>query len=120
MNTAITNELWAGLDEMRRISRLILVALEEDDLDRVQALARRSSELTALVERELGDAADADGELAECLFELSRMNGRIVEVLRSRRDEARDAMAEARRRRFQVVGRQIGCPAEAAFVNRHR
>lgn len=119
MTTATIIDLWPALDELRRTSRLVLVALEEDDLDRVQMLAARSQELAGIVESGLAGHPSSPA-LAETLGELRAMNDRIVQVLAERRDAAAASVAEARRQRFRVVASRRERHEDAGFVNQRR
>jgi chorismate mutase len=112
-------DLWPALDELRRTSRLVLIALEADDLDRVQTLAARSQELASTVENGLKDHPSSP-KLATILRELHAMNDRIVTVLAERRAEAAQAVAETRRQRFRVVASRPQRSEDAGFVNQRR
>lgn len=112
-------DLWPALDELRKISRLVLVALEENELDRVQELAMRSRELATVIEEGLVDHPRS-AELEAILRELRGMNDRILEVLVEQREEAAQSIAETRRQRFKVLASKRDAAEDAGFVNRVR
>ena len=96
-------EFWDSLQELRKLSQLVLVALEADNLDEVQKLANRSDRLLAIVKPEIDRRSHlGDTELSVILDGLKTMNDRIVVVLNEKRSETAIEIERTRNSRNQV------------------
>ena len=60
-NYSITPDFWKKLAEIRSLSRLVLVALEEENVEEVERLSRDSERLMA----EIRPTVEARGQAAE-------------------------------------------------------
>ncbi len=100
---------WKRLTRLRAISRLILAALEEDDVDRVKALSEeaeeRMAEIRPIIESRLQDPdrTEDDAQLAEMVGDLKLMNDRILDVLSVKAEETRRAIGEAKETRLRLM-----------------
>ena len=117
---------WLALHRVRQASRLILVALDDDDLDQVQRLsrvcARDMDRIRPAIEARLdrADRTEDDEALAVMLRELSLANDRIVQTLMERRRETAEALGEVRSNRLRILRWRSGSEDEATVVDRER
>ena len=122
--SSLTTRLWERLAEVRSLSRLILVALEEDDVVEVERLARRSDRAMAEIGPRLearrldGGGSEDDAMLGEILADLKRMNDRILEELALRAAETRESLGELRHARLRLVHHRHGATQEPALLDR--
>ncbi len=108
---------WQALRRLRNVSRLILVAIERDDLEAIERLADESQHLIDELRPAL-DGTKPDPEFAEPFAEIGAMNQMIVARLKERRDEVAREIAEAGAMRRNLRGlRDLG-PAEAYQLDR--
>ena len=112
---------WDALKRLRDISRLVLAAIERDDLDEVARLAREGDALTAIVapviashqgRPELPEGVDDE------LTELGHAYSNIVAGLGRRARETQRELGDVRRTRTQL--RLVGLKGsdEPAMVDR--
>ncbi|HGY92703.1 MAG TPA: hypothetical protein ENK43_16155 [Planctomycetes bacterium] len=100
---------WQRLTRLRSISRLVLAALEEDDVDRVKALSEeaeeRMGEIRPIIESRLQDPdrTEDDEQLADMVGDLKLMNDRILDVLSVKTEETRRAIGEAKEARLRLM-----------------
>ncbi len=106
---SISADFWEKLKRIRSLSRLVLVALEEDDVDRVERLSKESERLMAEIRPtveargEVVERNEDDIQMRELLGELGRMNQRILEVLDERREEVRAELGRVRDGKLKLV-----------------
>lgn len=104
----VSGTFWNDLVELCRISRLVLVSLENDDLGRAAELCAASEILHARVrpvvermarEGRLGDEA---GDLGVLLASVRTMNEKIVDVLAEKKESSARALEETREARIRL------------------
>lgn len=107
--TSITPTFWKNLERIRNCSRLVLAALAENDVERVEQVTRESETLMAeiapvLEERRQDPNRNEDDEmLFEIVHELKQMNTRIIDELKVRADETRVEIGRIRESRLKLV-----------------
>jgi hypothetical protein len=102
--------VWAGLNRLRAISRLVLVAIEQEDLERVAELSRESETIIAALKNHSGPSADAEF-VRTLLDEIGQANRRIVEELKERMFDTSRELARTRETRYRL--RAAGMPGPA-------
>ncbi|MCB9834113.1 MAG: hypothetical protein H6807_16750 [Planctomycetes bacterium] len=108
-NYSITPDFWKKLAEIRSLSRLVLVALEEENVEEVERLSRDSERLMAEIRPTVearGQAAERNEDdllLRELLGELATMNQRILEELDLRREAVRAELGRVREGKLKLV-----------------
>lgn len=105
---SITPEFWDQLAKIRSISRLVLVALAEDDIEEVERLSRESDRLMTAIrpvveERARVKEGNEDDVLRKLLRELGVMNQRILEEIEVRRNEVREELGRVRDSKLRLV-----------------
>ncbi|MEE9391610.1 MAG: hypothetical protein V3W41_03805 [Planctomycetota bacterium] len=116
-----TPEFWDNLQELRKLSQRVLVALEADDLNEVAKLANRSDDLLSDIKPEIDRRCLlGDTELSEVLEGLRRMNDRIVEELDCKRAATAFEIEQTRSSRLQLNRYKSGNPREPELLDIRR
>lgn len=110
--------LWEQLARLRDLSRLVLAAAAEDDIERMQRYCAESEALVALVAPELAARTD-DTEAHRLLGEITALQQRVREELRSLAHVTARELAALRttRSRFRAL-RLHGTDCDATEINR--
>lgn len=98
-------DVWGSLARLRDISRLVLGAIDRDDLDGVARLAREADALVELLKpalQEVPAGSPLPEDLKEQLTGLSGSYRAILAGLRERRDEVSGRLVELRRTRGRL------------------
>ncbi len=96
--------LWTALSRLRNVSRLVLAAIQRNDLDSVQQLAREGDALVKCIEPILGSSSDAAlaENMGSILEEVSILHRRILESLTTERDAVAQELAKVRETRGKL------------------
>ncbi len=110
--------LWTQLARLRDLSRLVLAAAADSDLERMQRYCGESEALVAALAPEMKAHAD-DAEAQRLLLEISGLQERVrTEVQALATETARElALLRSTRGRFRGL-RLHGTDSDAAHVNR--
>ncbi|MCA9321053.1 MAG: hypothetical protein KDB53_09975 [Planctomycetes bacterium] len=109
LTTTYSAGFWQTITRLRSSSRLILSALEHDDVDEVERLSRAAERDMAIIRPVIEARADdpdrnpEDAQLAEMVAGLKDMNDRILEVLAEKRRETLDRLGELRSNRLRLA-----------------
>lgn len=124
-NYSITPEFWDKLSQIRTISRLTLNALEENDIDEVERLSRESdqmmSEVKPVIEARAADSERNEDDLLlkELLFELQKMNDRILEEVIIHRDATKKELSMIRESKLRLVHYKSNHQPDPELLNTH-
>jgi hypothetical protein len=104
-DTLLQTAFWTVLDRLRTTSQLVLIALERDDVETVERLSREADDMIATIRPELDAraAADEEGDFRPLVFELQRLNGRVLERLEEKKRETLERLGQIRTHRLQLV-----------------
>lgn len=114
----MTPEFWNNLNELKNNSTLVLAALESDDCELVERLARESEALLAEIRPEIEarlfspDRTDEDMQIVDVLKELETLNGAIRDRLSERREEVVKELGEVRTNKLRLVHYRSNSTAE--------
>ena len=112
--------IWGSLARIRNISRLVLAAIERDDLEEIERLSLEAKALLKVVQPVLDrmrDEASLPDDIGIQLEELSASYQAIVGGLRHRRAEVGRALEEVRRLRIRVHGAGLEDATEPTHVD---
>ncbi len=99
--------VWAQLARVRDISRLVLVAIETNDLPEVQRLSRESNEILASLRAQREEEGGLSPEFQEIINVIGNQNRRIVEELQSRMLDLKSELATVRQSRARIKSSQL-------------
>ncbi len=122
---SITPDFWEKLSQVRTISRLILNALEVNDIEEVERLSRESDALMAQIKPIIEERAAAvertedDLHLKELLIELQKMNDRILEEVVLHRDATKKELCTIRENKLRLVHYKSNHQPDPALLNTH-
>lgn len=94
--------LLGPINRLRAISSLILVAIEHEDMRRLQELVAESGQLVEMVTGEAEEQLPDD--VRSLVEQIVRTNRRVLEELELRRLDIGRQLAEVRRQKRQVAG----------------
>ena len=109
LTSTYTAEFWQTLTRLRTSSRLILAALEDDDVEQVERLSRDAerdmASIRPIVDARVADSdrTEEDEQMAEMLRDLKDMNDRILEVLSVKSTETSTRIGEIRENKLKLV-----------------
>lgn len=111
--------LWAALARLRDVSRLVLVAIDRDDMDAVSRLAKEADTLVAGV-RAYQDSSEPLCDDARGMIEqISAANRRIVDGLRDRMQSTSDELVRTRESRARLKAMKMPHrPATTTLIDR--
>lgn len=111
--------LWAALARLRDVSRLVLVAIERDDLDAVGRLAREADTLVAGVQAYQESDQPLCDDARELIEQIAAANRRIVDGLRDRMQSTSDELGRARESRARLKAVKMpNAPAATSILDR--
>lgn len=105
----MTTIFWSNLERIRSCSRLVLTAIEQDDIAEVERITKESETLMAEIRpiieerRQDPNRNEHDEVLFEIVNELKKMNDRIIEELQVRAEETRVEIGRIRENRLKLV-----------------
>ena len=88
--------LWAALARLRDVSRLVLAAIERDDLDQVHRCSREADVLVASVRAYQESGEPLSEEACEMIEQITVANQRVVDGLQGRIRETSAELARSR------------------------
>jgi hypothetical protein len=106
--------IWASLARIRNISRLVLAAIERDDIEEIERLSREGKALLAVVQPVLDrmkEESTLPDDIGTQLEELSASYQAIIGGLKRRRDEIGRTLEDVRRTRVRL--RKAGLAADS-------
>ena len=112
--------IWASLARIRDISRLVLAAIERDDLEDIERLSLEGKALLKVVQPVLDrmrDESSLPDDIGEQLEALTASYQAIVGGLAQRRDEIGKTLEEVRRLRIRVNGSSLENSVGPAHVD---
>lgn len=104
--------IWAALARLRDVSRLVLVAIENDDLDQVNRLAKEADVLVASIKAYRESDQPLSDEARAMIEEISAGNRRVVEGLNQRLSETSAELTRTRAGRAKL--KAVKLPPTAA------
>jgi hypothetical protein len=111
--------LWAALARLRDVSRLVLVAIDKDDIHGVSRLAREADTLVDSVRAYQNSDQLRCDDAREMIEQISAANHRIVDDLQDRMRTTSDELGRARRSRARLKAVKMPHrPANTTLVDR--
>lgn len=113
--------IWASLARIRDLSRMVLAAIERDDLEEIERLSRESNALLAVVEPVLDrmkEDSTLPADIGVQLRELASTYQAITSALQERRDSVGRGLKEVRRNRARLKGAGLNITSEPSLIDR--
>jgi len=94
--------VWAGLQRLRSISRLVLVAIEHEDDAGVRRLATEAETIIASLSALPPNQDGTPSHLHEALGDIRATNQRVVQALEERAAATREELTQVRETRLRL------------------